>query len=202
MNAAFTPGELAVLSGLIEAGVRLSGDRLAALTATRWAVVSSSVEVVPVVRALTVLHNHKGRCVGARMRSQSLLPLDFIMIFPEDNAARIAEAVAKAFPTTHPLRDPVGSVVGEVANILGQGVVKEIADRFEISIILSVAKISLGEEASLAASALDTFDARKDAAVLMRVEMNSEDLSAVCRMLMMLDVDTTRRLMRGGGRRG
>jgi chemotaxis protein CheY-P-specific phosphatase CheC len=195
MTAVFTPDELALLSELIEAGVQLSGDRLAKLSGTPWKALSASVEVVPIVRALTVFHNEKSRHIGARMRSQSLLPLEFIMLFPEASAERVAGMIAKATSVKKPRSMPLNSVIGEVANILGQGIVKELADRFGISIILSVPQVSAGGEAGLAAGVLNKFDGRKDAVVLVRIEMHTDDVSAACSMLLLLDIDVLKRLL-------
>jgi chemotaxis protein CheY-P-specific phosphatase CheC len=195
MSAVFSPEEVACLSEMIGAGVQLSGVRLAKISRTEWKSVTASIDVVPVVHALAVFHNDKDRHLGAQMRSRSVLPLEFLLLFPEKMAARVAGIVAKASPAMQRLSDPVKPVLEEVANITGQAVVKEMADRFGISIILSAPKVSSGSKGALAAGMLEKFNGHKDVVVMMRVEMSSDDLQATCSMLMMLDVDVVKRFL-------
>jgi chemotaxis protein CheY-P-specific phosphatase CheC len=195
VNEIFTADELSFLSKLIEAGVQLSGERLAKLSGTKWNVVSASVEVVPIVRALSIFHNEPVLHIGAHMRSQSLLPLEFLMLFPDWSAEPIADVITKASPAMKALPERNKVIVGEIANILGQGVVKAMADTFNLSIILSVPQISTGRKAELTVGVLEKFDGRKDTVVLTHVEMYADTLSAVCSMLLMLDAAVVKRLI-------
>lgn len=166
----------------------LSAERLGQLSSTRWSTTSSSVEVLPVPRALALFQNDPAPQLGAHLRSQSLMPLDFLILFPASTMPPLVGAVMKgAGPRTRALPDQQRVVVQEVANILGQSVVKAMADRFRLSIVLSVPRMLEGGKAAVFDQALSAFEGKRDAVVLSRVEMISEGLSAACSMALLLD---------------
>ncbi|HAH06865.1 MAG TPA: hypothetical protein DCM05_10125 [Elusimicrobia bacterium] len=166
----------------------LSAERLGQLSNTRWHTTSSSIETLLVERALTLFQNDPAPQLGAHLRSQSLLPLDFLILFPAVTMPPLVGAVMSgAGPRTRALPDQQRIVVGEVANILGQSVVKAMADRFRLSIVLSVPQVMEGVKAAILGQALSGAGGRRDTVVLTRVEMFSDSISAACTMVLILD---------------
>jgi chemotaxis protein CheY-P-specific phosphatase CheC len=196
MSIDLTAEELGLLTQLIESGVSLSSERLALLSGAKWEVVSASVEALPIVRALTIFHKDAARNFGANLRSRSLMPLDFLMLFPEWSTQPLEEALAKSAPALKNLPNRTQAVVAEIANILGQGIVKALADRLNLSILLSTPQVSTGTKTELMHAALEKFDGRKDTVVMTHVEMFSGNLSTVCSMILILDAAVMQRLLK------
>jgi chemotaxis protein CheY-P-specific phosphatase CheC len=161
------------------------------------------METVPIARALMLFQNDPSPQLGAHLRSQSLMPLDFLILFPKSTMGPLVSAVmSKAGPRTRALPDRERIVVGEIANILGQGVVKAMADRFKLSIVLSVPKIMEGAKAGILGSALEGFDGKRDTVVLTRVEMLSDRISAACSMVIILDAGLVGNFLRRAAAQG
>ncbi|HAH07670.1 MAG TPA: hypothetical protein DCM05_14300 [Elusimicrobia bacterium] len=193
---AFSDAERAELARLTEEGVALVSDKLGRLSGTAWNLVTSSVEEVPADLVGASLLREASSCVGAFLFSQSLLPIDVLVLFPEQCAARLTEAVVKASGgVLAKLPDPQAAVFKELSNILGQGVLKVLANSLKISLILSSPRFLRGPKAEAVARVLAAAKAR-NAFIVLRVDMTSAASSAECGMVLLFDALPMRQLLK------
>ncbi len=197
MSAPFSLEEKAFIARLLEAGANLSSERLAQLSGTKWMITSSSVDILQVAQAVTLFGNDATQHMGAHLRSQrpqSPLSLEFLMLFPDWSVKPLCATIAKhGGPRMQALPEKDKVIIGEVSNILGQGMVKAMADTLGISIILSVPHVSGGVKSELLSTVMDKVGGKRDFVVLTHIEMHSEELSAVSSMVLIFEADFLRR---------
>ncbi|MFA5139112.1 MAG: hypothetical protein WC728_07755 [Elusimicrobiota bacterium] len=196
MLLSFSDQERTVLHGFVEAGIALSSEKLGQLTKARWDIVSSSVEELPVAKILATFREDDYRACGVHLSSRSLLPVEVLLLFTEAGARDVTGAVVEASGgVLKKLADPQAAVISEVGNILGQGVLKALADGLNISLILSSPRLLKGPRSEVLCQSIGSFDADKDAVILLRIDMSSEKLASGCGMALVLDVALIRRLL-------
>lgn len=196
MTASFTDRERQIVERLIEEGVTLSAEKLGQLSSTPWTVISASVEELPVVRVLSLFREDKTPHVAAHLKSRSMLPVEILILFPEAGAKSVTEAVLRS--AGHNLRlveDPRKVVIAEISNIMGQGVLRAMANALKVSIILDVPKLREGLKSSVLGEAFGSFDGQKETVLFSRIDMSSEAMSASCSMALIFHVDLMRRLI-------
>lgn len=196
MTAAFTDRERKIVEGLIEEGVTLSAEKLGQLSGTPWTVISASVEELPVVRVLSLFREDKVPHVAAHLKSRSMLPVEILILFPEPAAKSVSDAVIRsAGASLGMVEDPRKVVIAEISNIMGQGVLRAMANTLKVSIILDVPKVREGLKSSVLGEAFGSFDGQKETVLFSRVDMSSEAMSASCSMALIFHVDLMRRLI-------
>jgi len=181
---------------LIEAGVAHSAELLGLMSKTQWGIMTSSVNEIPVVRLISWFHREKSRCIGAILRARAEVPLEFLILFNESSARAVAESVVK--PVEDKIRsfpDWVSMSVGEISNVLAQGVIGALADAMDTMIILSAPEVKEGTRSQILSEALEAYDGRQDMLVTSQVNMYSENLSAECNMIIIINADCLRRML-------
>lgn len=189
--------EKETVTRLIEAGVMRSTDRLGKLSHTEWGVTSSSIKVMPVVRVLSWFSRSKSPHVAALFRSDTEFSLEFLVLFSEKSAQAVAAAVTGPFSSKlQGLDNLVQLTIGEVSSIVAQSVLGVLADEYGGSIILSVPEVRIGAKADLMVGALENYDGRRDTLLMSHVDMYAENLAAECSMVVIVDTEGVRRLLR------
>lgn len=195
--SSFNAEEKKRIEQLLEEGVALSADKLGELSNTPWDIVSTSVEEMPVIKVLSLFKNDPTPHLAAHLRSRSMLPVELLILFPEPSAKAVTDAVIKT--TTEGLRrlaDPKQTIIGEIGNIMGQSVLRALANALKISIILNVPELSAGKKSSLLGEAFGNFDGQRETVIFSRIDMSSNDISAECSMAIIFNVELMRRLLR------
>jgi len=189
-------GQKEVLSRLLEVGVTRSAELLGKMSRTKWSVVASSVSEIPVVRLLTWFQRDGGRYLGARFISHDPLSLRFLVIFPDRSSKAVTASVTRPYAgKMRDFPDIVRSTIGEVSNILAQGIVGAVADEFGAKVIFSSPEVNDGTKTNLFAGVLGDYDARKDMLMMAQIDMCSEDLTAECSVIMIAGVESLQRLL-------
>ena len=91
-----TESERQTLSDFMRVGVERTTERLEKMTGAKWGVMASCVNEVRAVNLLKHFQITEEKCVGAYFHSTSLIPLQFLITFPEDGAGALTRAI------THP----------------------------------------------------------------------------------------------------
>jgi hypothetical protein len=197
MDGGISLDQKAFVAQLIEAGSAYSAGRLAQFTKARWLVSSSSVELLTIAGAIASFQTDVSEHLGAHMRTQppqSPLPLECFILFPSRSVQPLLDAVAGASTSKMAsVPDHANAMVGEVANVIGQGLVKTMADRFGSSIIFSVPYVLLGTKAEIMSKALNRIGSKRDTVVLSHVELSMGDQSSSCSMLLIFESSLLRR---------
>lgn len=194
-----TPAEKERVTRLIEEGVVRSTDRLGRMSRTEWSVMASSTNEIPAVRMLSWFRRSREEHVAVRFRSGEGVPLDFLIIYSKKSAQAVTDAVTRPFAErVKSFANLIELTMGEVSNIVAQSVVGAMADEFERAIVLSVPEVHRGPKAELLAVALDAYDGRDDVLLMSHVELFSEDLSADCSMVIIVNADVLHGLVRSG----
>lgn len=181
---------------LLEAGVARSTQLLAKMSHTQWGIAASSINEIPVVRLLSWFQREQGHCIGARFRARADVPLEFLVLFTDTSSKSVAAAVTRPFADKMArLKNLVKLTIGEVSNILAQGVVGSLADEFDTTIILSVPEIHEGTKTEILGKVLEDYDGRQDILMMSHVDMYSQDLSAECCMIVIVNSESLRRLL-------
>jgi len=181
---------------LLESGVAHSTELLGLMSKTQWGIMTSSVNEIPVVRLLSWFQREKSPCIGARLRARADVPLEFLILFNESSAKAVAEAVTKPIEDKiRSLPDWVAVSIGEISNVLAQGVIGALADALDTMIILSVPEVQKGARSRILSEALEAYDGRQDLLVTSQVNMYSENLAAECSMIIIVNADCLRRML-------
>jgi len=192
-----TPEEKETITRLIEEGVTRSTERLSKMSRTEWAVMSSSTNEIPAVRMLAWFQRSRDQHVAARFRSGQGVPLDFLIVYSEKSARAVADAVTRPYrKAMETLTNLLELTIGEVSNVVAQSVVGLLGDEFDRPIILSVPEVHRGPKAALLGVALEAYDGREDVLLMSHVEMFSEDLSADCSMVIIVNADVLKGLFK------
>ncbi|MBI3297302.1 MAG: hypothetical protein HYZ75_03995 [Elusimicrobia bacterium] len=185
------------IQGLIEEGVTRSADRLGKLSRTQWGVMSSSTNEIPVVRLLSWFSRSSDEHLAAALSAVQDIPTQAVMVFSVKGAAALSEAVTRPWAERmKALPDLVELTIGEISNILAQSVIGALADQFGRTVILSVPQVRRGPKAEIVAAALEGYDGRKDVLLMSHVELYSNDLAADCSMVLAVDSEALRMLVR------
>ncbi|MFH1725523.1 MAG: hypothetical protein ABII00_13010 [Elusimicrobiota bacterium] len=176
------------ITGLIEEGVVMSADRLGKMSRTEWGVMSSSTNEFPAVRLLTRFTRSKEPHVGARLRTETELAMEMLILFSARSARAVTDVVTKPFSDRlRRLPDLVPLTIAEVSNVMGQSVVGALADRFGRALIVSAPEVKTGTKADLLGEAFDRYDGRKDVLLMSHVELYSMNLAAECSMVTIVE---------------
>lgn len=195
--SSFSTEEKKRIEELLETGVTLSADKLGELSNTPWNIVSTSVEEMPVIKMLSLFAKDKTPHLAAHLRSRSMLPVELLILFPEPSARAVTDAVIKtASESLRKLPDHEKVVIGEIANIMGQSVLRSLANALKISIILNVPELTSGIKSSLLGEAFGNFDGQRETVIFSRIDMSSEHINAECSMAIIFNVELMRRLLR------
>lgn len=195
--SSFSTEEKKRIEELLETGVTLSADKLGELSNTPWNIVSTSVEEMPVIKMLSLFANDKTPHLAAHLRSRSMLPVELLILFPERSARVVTDAVIKtASESLRKLPDPAKVVIGEIANIMGQSVLRSLANALKISIILNVPELTSGMKSNLLGEAFGNFDGQRETVIFSRIDMSSEHIATECSMAIIVNVELMRRLLR------
>lgn len=192
----FSAQQKAYVAQLFDAGAAYSAQRLEHLSKIPWKISSSSVQMLTVSEAAAAFQSDTTGHLGAHLRSQppqSPIPLECLVLFPSRSVAPMAEAVTGKSSGMKAVPDRVNAIIGEVANILGQGIIKAIADKLGTSIILSVPQVLMGSKSDILSKVLYKVGGKRDAVILTDIELRSENLSTACSMILIFDADILRR---------
>lgn len=196
MLISFSDKEKSALNAFIEAGIALASEKLSQLSDTKWDIVYSSVEELPVVKALAMFREDQGRYRGVHLRSRSLLPLEVLLLFSETGARDVTEAVVEATGgALRKLDDPQSAVISEIGNIMGQGMLRAVANGLKISLILTSPRLLKGSKSEVIGQSLESFDGNRNSVILLHIDMSSLKLASECSMALVLDVALMRRLL-------
>jgi chemotaxis protein CheY-P-specific phosphatase CheC len=197
MPERFSETDRKAIAELIETGVTLSAERLGELSNTPWTIVSSSVEELPVVKLLSMFYKDETPHMGVHLKSRSILPLEVMMLFPESSAKSLTTAIVEETSAAlKKLPDPQAAIICEISNIMGQGVLRSLANALKISIILDVPILHRGKKGDLLGKAFGGFDARQDIVMLSRIDMTSEIMATDCSMAIIFHVDLMQKLLK------
>ena len=195
LDFVLTKEEHALVSHLVQTGSHASSKRLSDLTQTRWRVVFSGMEELPAERVINFSRHDPSPHFGVWLKSIESLPLvEYILLFPQWSVAPLVEAVGQALYCNSSSSNRDSDVIGEMANILGHGMLKAFADQFGQSILLGVPKVAAGSKTELLEAFLDE-QARERTMCLTQVEMYSDNLAAISTCHLMLNYDILRGLM-------
>ncbi|MBI5242583.1 MAG: hypothetical protein HY922_02725 [Elusimicrobia bacterium] len=181
---------------LIESGVGRSTDLLGRMSHTKWGIVTSSINEIPVVRLLSWFQRDNGPHMGVRFRSRADVPLEFLILFTGRGAKSVTEAVTKPYAgKLEKLPDIQKLTIGEVSNVLAQGVIGAVANEYDLTIILSVPEVIEGTKTDILAAVLGDYDGRQDILMMSHIDMYSENLSAECSMVIIVNADSLQRIL-------
>ena len=93
------------------------------------------------------------------------------------------------------LPDLVKLTIGEVSNVLAQGVIGAVADEYDLTIILSVPEVLQGSKAEILSTVLGDYDGREDILMMSHIDMYAENLSADCSMIIIVNAESLRRIL-------
>jgi chemotaxis protein CheY-P-specific phosphatase CheC len=194
MNLTLTQKE--IVTRLIEAGVNRSTELLGRMSHTKWGIVTSSINEIPVVRLLSWYQRDDSPHVGARFKSRADVPLEFLILFPAKSSQSVTDAVTKPYAERMgKLPDLVKLTIGEVSNVLAQGVIGAVADEYDLTIILSVPEVVQGSKAEILSNVLGDYDGREDILMMSHIDMYAENLSADCSMIIVVNAESLRRIL-------
>ena len=196
MNTGLSAQQRALVTEVFAAGASTSAGRLAQLSNIPWTVSSSNVELITIAGALSAFQSDAMGYLAAHLRSQppqAPAPLECLVMFPRNCVLPLAEAVTSKSERLMAVPDRVNAVISEVSNILGQSVVKALADKLGTSIILSVPQVIQGSTSEILSKTLAKVGGRNDAVILTYIELRCENLSAACSMILIFDADILRR---------
>jgi chemotaxis protein CheY-P-specific phosphatase CheC len=188
--------EKELVVSLIQAGVQSSTERLGRMSGTEWGVNFAGTQEMSPVSVLSWFTHNQQTHRAVRFRSTTEMPLEMLLLFSEESARLVTEAVTKPYAAElGAVGNLVESTIGEVCNILAQNVLAVMSDRYQVSIILSVPEVSEGVKADLASAALEDYDGRKDVLLLAHVQLHSDRLNAECSMMVIVNEAVMRSLL-------
>ena len=184
------------LTRLIEAGVNRSAELLGKMSRTQWGIMASSLNEMPVVRLLSWFERDHGRYIGTRLTPRDLLPMQVLILFSDTNSRVVAEAVTRPYASKlGKLPDLVKLTIGEVSNVLAQAIVSSMADSVDMELILSVPEVLEETKSHILSTALEDYDGRNDLLMISHVDLYSENLSAECSVLVIINEDLLQRIL-------
>ncbi|MBI5244899.1 MAG: chemotaxis protein CheC [Elusimicrobia bacterium] len=199
MTGGFSMDQKAVVAHLLESGAEMSAARLAAFSNANCRLVSSSMDLLTIAGAVNVFQADTTGHLGAHMRAQppqSPITLDCLVVFPSKSVMALAAAiVGKGGSKLQAVPDRLNAVIGELGNILGQGVVSVLADKLGTSIILSVPQVMLGSKSEILSKAFYHIGGKGHAIILSHMELGSENASTSCSLILAFETDVIRRLL-------
>ena len=196
MTEQFSPDEIQAIERFLDAGIFLSAEKLAAMSGTTWDIVSSSVQELPVIRVISMFHQDQETCYGVHMQSSSALPAQVLVFFKEPSVRRLTAAVVSRSKGLQGLPEPERAVIPEISNIIGQAVLKSIADSLKIRLVLSVPALHVGKKSVIFTEAIGKLEGHEETAVLMRLDMSSGKVAAECSLALVLHVKLMSDLIR------
>lgn len=184
------------LTRLVEAGASRAASAMEKLSLTHWDFVISSVSEFAASRLAAAVRTDADLYLGACFRSRLGPPLTVLILFPKESAQAVAEAFARPHAERMAnLPDPLRPVIGEVANIMAQGVIGALADEHSLTLILSSPAMLDGTRSSILAPLLADYNRRLDLILVSRIEMSSKKLSAECSVILVLSGDALQSLL-------
>jgi len=191
-----TLAQKAAFTRLMDAGIRRSAELLGKMSDTKWGIMASSLNEISAVRLLSWFHRDGGTYLGARVASKTDLSMEFLVMFPDKSSKVVTAAVTK--PHTRRLEklpELLKLTIGEVSNILAQGIIGVVADELGRTIFLSAPKVISGTKAGVLSAALDDYDGRKDMLLMAHMDLYSENLSAECSVVVIAETESLRRIL-------
>jgi chemotaxis protein CheY-P-specific phosphatase CheC len=183
------------LTRQLETGVSRASEKLGKLSKTEWGIMTSSIKEIPPVRLLSWFNRCDKEHVSARFRCAESVPLEILVLFPVSSAQTVTEAVVKPFAERMgKIPNLVEATIGEVSNIMAQGLISAMADDFDQILILSVPEMGRDRKVKLLSQALEAYDGREDVLLMSHIEMYSESLSAECGMVVWVKIAALRNL--------
>ena len=190
-------GQRDTIARLLQTGVTRSAERLSKMSRCEWGIMSSSVNEIQAVRLLSWFHRAKGKHIGALLHARKDFPLDLLVLFSDKSARSVTKAVIKDYAhRLGKLPDLVPLTIGEVSNIMGQGMISALADHFGRTVILSVADVDTGGKSELVSRAFEHYDGRRDVLLMSFVEFYSENLEANCNLVIIVNGATLESLFK------
>ena len=197
MTSLFKDDEIEILRQLIETGVNLAADKLGQLSNCPWQLISCSVEELSVVKVLSLFYKDKSPHAAVHLKSRSLLPVELLILFPSSSSIEVTDLIVNQTESKlSTIADRQKPIIEEVGNIMGQGILRALANTLNISIILSSPIFTRGPKSKLLELAFGEFDGRTKSMILSRIDMSSKSKTADCSVLLILDVDLVRRLLK------
>lgn len=192
------PAERGLIVGLIQAGVESGTQRLGDMSQTEWGVNFSDTQELSPVRVLSWFSHNQQDHVSVHFRSTSDTPMELLILFSEESARSVTDAVTKPYREgLSGVSDLLGATIGEVGNILAQNVLAALSDRYGVAIILTTPEVVWGTKAELAGAALEDYDGRRDVLLLAHMQLHSERLNAECSVLVIVNEAAMRTLISG-----
>ncbi len=138
-RASLTPDQRQSLMGLGDLGMRGAAQALADLLGEAPALTVSSVEMVPLGAAGSLLPHAESIVAGVAFRLYGATTGRFVVLLPREAALALVASLSGQEVGRHPaLTEEDLSILKEVGNILGSAYVSAMANRLGAPIILSI----------------------------------------------------------------
>ena len=191
-----TLAQKAAFTRLMEAGISRSADLLGKMSNTKWGIVASSLNEITAVRLLTWFHRDGGKYMGARVASRADPSMEFLVLFPDKSSKAVTAAVTRPYARRlEKLPDLLQLTIGEVSNVLAQGIIGVLADELGQTIFLSSPHVVGGTKSGILSDALNEYDGRQDMLMMAHMDLYSENLSAECSVVVIANTASLRRIL-------
>lgn len=189
--------ERRAIQGYIQAGIARCTGKIEKLSKTSWGLMTNGAQELTAVGMLSWFRRNKEKHYAVQFHSRSEVLVELLMLYSEGSASAVTTAVTKPYgERMKKLDNLIGLTIGEVSNILGQGVVGSLADALEKEIILSVPKVSEGPKVDLLAQAFEAYDGREDTLLLSQCDLFSESLMAECGIVVILNTNSIHKYLK------
>lgn len=181
----------------IQVGISRCTEKIEKLSKTQWGLMTNGAQELTAVGMLSWFRRNKEKHYSVQFHSRSEILIELMLLYSETSAEALTAAVTKPYgERMKKLNNLVGLTIGEVSNILGQGVVGVLADAIGKEIILSIPTVSEGPKVDLLAQAFESYDGRKDTLLLTQCDLFSEKLMAECGIVVILNTNSIHKYMK------
>ncbi len=154
-RASLTPDQRQSLMGLGDLGMRGAAQALADLLGEAPALTVSSVEMVPLGAAGSLLPHPEGIVAGVAFRLYGAAQGHIAVLLPREAAFALVASLSGREVERHPaLTEEDLSILKEVGNILGSAYVSVLANRLGAPIILSIPHLVIDRSAAVLEASL------------------------------------------------
>lgn len=179
-----TPQDQEAVLRLVEEGVEASSSKLAAISRTRWELRTTSLKAYAGPEDYAELGRPGQDCFGAYCHAPGKM---FLAYFTARSAALLGRAFLAGSRRSAEAKAQVQeAAVAEVSNIFINAVASHFADRCGMAFILPPPKLARGSRLDIIRSAFGSFPA-VGKVFSATITLASDELSADCTMMMMLD---------------
>ena len=178
------------LLGIFEKGVARSAEKLGALSGVDWHINIVSLDLVSGERFRSILARDTGEYFGIRFSSSGER---YLVLFSDESGHALLNATdfgGRRLPAAMER-----SALGEIANILINGLAGELADRQGMVRVISAPTLSRGRKADLCVQAFGDLPSEGQSMVNVLIHLSSPDLAADCTLLVRLDALTANFLL-------